>query len=223
MNLAKSRDFFDPEHVANQDIHIIGCGAIGSNLAENIARLGVSKIHLWDFDIVEEHNLTNQLFTYKHLGEPKTKALAQMLQEINPEMHVHTHDNGWNGEELKDFIFMGVDSINTRKNIVNTHRVYAGNIKAIFDFRMRLTDAQHYAATNSTEDLKRMLKTMDFTDEEAKEATPVSACNTTLSITPTVRTITSYGIANFINFVLNGKLKRMIQLDPFNYLHDVFN
>ena len=51
IDLNKSRDFFDPSKI-KMPVHIIGCGAIGSHLAETLARLGVTDIHLWDTDTV---------------------------------------------------------------------------------------------------------------------------------------------------------------------------
>ena len=39
MNLNKHREFFDPEQF-DDAIHIIGCGAVGSTIAEQLARLG---------------------------------------------------------------------------------------------------------------------------------------------------------------------------------------
>ena len=42
MDLSKSYDFFQPEK-DNSRIHIVGCGSVGSTLAENLARCGVTK------------------------------------------------------------------------------------------------------------------------------------------------------------------------------------
>ena len=71
MDLNKSLEFFDPNKVKER-CHIIGCGSIGSNVAELLARYGVERITLWDFDTVEPHNIANQLFTEEDVGAPKT-------------------------------------------------------------------------------------------------------------------------------------------------------
>ena len=63
---------------------------------------------------------------------------------------------------------------------------------------------------------------MNFSHDEAKEETPVSACNVTLSVAPTVRIICAYGVANFMNF-WNGKpLKKLILADAFGFVLDAF-
>jgi hypothetical protein len=57
---------------------------------------------------------------------------------------------------------------------------------------------------------------MDFTSEEAKEATPVSACGTTLSVTPTVRAIVCFAVSNLINYLKGQSYKTLMIVDPFN-------
>lgn len=55
-------DFYSPKLDDYSSVTIIGCGAIGSYTAFGLARLGVKKITLVDFDTVENHNLPNQFF-----------------------------------------------------------------------------------------------------------------------------------------------------------------
>lgn len=63
---------------------------------------------------------------------------------------------------------------------------------------------------------------MAFSHDEAAEETPVSACNVTLSVCPTVRVVCALGVANFMNF-WNGKpIKKMILADSFNFMVDAF-
>jgi len=123
---------------------------------------------------------------------------------------------------LSGYVFLCVDDIDLRREIATAHKDNP-HIRAMFDFRTRLTDAQHYAADWS--DLKMVenfIKSMDFTHEEAMEETPVSACNVTLSAAPTVRLICGYGVANFINFLQSKGLKKFIQMDAFSFLLDAF-
>jgi len=63
---------------------------------------------------------------------------------------------------------------------------------------------------------------MAFSHEEAKEETPVSACNVTLSVVPTVRMIVACGVSNFINFVKGGDLRKLILIDAFGHTVDAF-
>lgn len=223
MDLSKSYDFFQPEK--NKDrIHIIGCGSVGSTIAENLARAGVTKFTLWDFDTVEPKNIANQMFVQADIGKLKVEALTRILCEINPDVgdDIKVMPDGWNGQKLSGYVFLCVDNIDLRREIVEKHfdNIF---VKAMFDVRTRLTDAQHYAADWSDHKQKQnFLASMNFSHEEAKEATPVSACNVELSVCPTVRIICALAAANFMNF-WNGKpLKNLVLNDAFGMTLDAF-
>lgn len=221
MNLSKSYEFFKPEAVSER-IHIIGCGSVGATIAELLARLGLTKFTIYDFDVVEPKNLANQIFVQQDVGQTKVEAVKRILTDINTaiENDLRIQASGWDGQRLSGYVFLAVDNIDLRRRIVeqcmeNTY------IKAVFDFRTRLEDAQHYAADWSDyNQRKNLLGTMQFSHEEAKEATPVSACNIELSVAPTVRLICDYGVVNFMNFVLGRGLKKMVIIDAFRMLID---
>jgi tRNA A37 threonylcarbamoyladenosine dehydratase len=223
LNLSKSYDFFKPED-CKERIHIIGCGSVGSTVAELLARFGLTKFTLYDFDTVEPKNLANQMFRQEHVGKFKTEALIDILAEINPEVkpEIKVETFGYADQKLSGYVFLCVDDIGTRREIVklNKDNPY---IKAMFDFRTRLTDAQHYAADWSDMKMVESLTcSMQFTHEEAVAETPVSACNVTLSVAPTIRVICSLGVMNFVNFVKGEKLRKFIQIDAFNFVLDAF-
>jgi len=223
LNLAKSYDFFRPEEVKER-IHIIGCGSVGSTVAELLARFGLKNITLYDFDTVEPKNLANQLFRQEHIGMAKTDALARMMCKINPEIKtaIQVAAHGYVAQRLSGYVFLCVDNIELRREIAKTNKNNP-YIKAMFDFRTRLTDAQHYAADWS--DMKMVddfIRSMNFSHEEAAAETPVSACNVTLSVAPTVRMVCSLGVANFVNFVKGDGIKKFIQIDAFKFVLDAF-
>ena len=223
MDLSKSYEFFKPE-MCKDRIHIIGCGAIGSTVAENLVRFGLKNITLYDFDYVEPHNIANQMFRQIDIGKTKVAALAEILLDINPEIKddIKLVDKGYVGQRLSGYVFLCVDNIDLRREIATACKDNPF-VKAMFDFRMRLTDAQHYAANwRDRKMVENFLNSMAFSHEEAKEETPVSACNITLSVVPTVRMIVAAGISNFINFVKGESLKKMILVDSFGYMVDAF-
>lgn len=223
MDLSKSYEFFQPDLLKSK-IHIIGCGSVGSTVAENLARFGIENMVLYDFDRVEPHNLANQMFSKEDVGTLKTEAVAKMILGINPDAkkNLKLVNDGWHGQKLAGYVFLCVDSIELRREIVESCK---GNtyVKAFFDFRTRLTDAQHYATDWSDRRMvQAFINSMAFSHEEAAEETPVSACNVTLSVAPTVRMICAAGVSNFINFVKNGDIKKFIQLDAFSFLMESF-
>lgn len=223
MDLSKSYDFFQPEK-DDARIHIIGCGSVGSTLAENLARCGVTKMTLWDFDTVEAHNIVNQMFRQEDVGKPKVEALKDILMDINPEIkdNVELKPKGWEGKLMSGYIFLCVDNIELRRTIVEKH-MDSPYVKAVFDFRTLLESAQHYAADWSDYKMKQdLLKSMQFSHEEAAEETPVSACGITLGVATTVRLICALGVNNYINFVKGNGIKKLIMIDGFHFVLDAF-
>ena len=223
MDLSKSYEFFQPEK-DNTRIHVIGCGSIGSTVAENLVRCGITKITLWDFDKVEAHNIANQMFRQQDVGKPKVLALWDILSDINEEVKdtIVQKPNGWNGELLSGYIFLCVDSIELRREIVEKH-MNTPFVKAVFDFRTLLESAQHYAADWSDYKMKKdLLNSMQFSHEEASEETPVSACGVTLGVATTVRLVGALGVNNYINFVKGNGIKKMVIVDGFNFMLDAF-
>lgn len=72
--------------LAETPIIVCGCGAIGSNLIDNLIRQGFSYIQTIDFDRVEDHNRGTQLWTRQEVGGLKTekmKARAYITTGVN--------------------------------------------------------------------------------------------------------------------------------------------
>lgn len=217
LNLSKSFEFFDPDKCKDR-IHVIGCGSVGSTVLELLARFGLTKFSVYDFDVVEPHNLVNQMFTQRHIEMPKVEAVKEILQEINPEVKVKTYPEGWTGQPLDGYVFLAVDNIEVRRKIAEENK-YNDFIKAMFDFRTGLTDAQHYAADwSDIKSRKAFIDTMNFTHEDAKLNSPVSACNVSLCVAPTVRMVCNVGVVNFINFVKGEHLYKSIPVEAFKFM-----
>ena len=216
MDLTKSFEYFDPYSVDRQ-IHIIGCGSVGSTIAENLARLGIENFVLYDFDKVEAKNIANQMFVNSDVGTPKVEATKRLICSINPEAEtrIEMFPEGYTGQKLNGYVFLCVDNIELRKAICERNKMNR-QIKAVFDFRTRLEDAQCYAANwADLRQVRNLIDTMDFTHEEAKAATPTSACGVVLGVAPTVRMVCTLGVCNFMNFVKTEKLRPVMVCNPF--------
>lgn len=223
MNLSKSYEFFQPDNDTAR-IHIVGCGSVGSTIAENLARCGITKMTLWDFDKVEPHNIVNQMFTNEHVGMNKAEALRSIIKDINPEAgdELEIKPDGWKGKLLSGYIFLAVDDIDLRREIVELH-FDSPNVKAIFDVRTMLTGAQHYAADWKNYKMKQdLLGSMQFSHEEAADETPVSACGVTLGIVTTVRLISGLAVNNYIRFTKGEGIWKFVQIDGFSGMLDCF-
>ena len=74
----------------NSTIGIAGLGGLGSNAAISLARAGVGKLVLVDFDKVEGNNLSRQYYFLGQIGKSKVDALKENIKKINTETEVET-------------------------------------------------------------------------------------------------------------------------------------
>lgn len=216
MDLSKSFEYFDPNAVDGK-CHIIGCGSVGSTIAENLARLGITKFVLYDFDIVEPHNLTNQMFVNADIKKPKIEATKRIITDINPEAEstIELHPEGYTGQKLNGYVFLAVDNIDLRREIC-TKQKQNQNIKVVFDVRTGLESASVYAALwGDLRQVKNLLASMNYTHEEASAAAPVTACGRTLGVAPTVRIASTFAVVQFINFIRKKELKPIVICNVF--------
>lgn len=218
MDLNKSLEFFDPEKV-KEKCHIIGCGSIGGNVAELLARYGVSNLVLWDFDEVEPHNIANQIYLQSDIGHPKVAVLQEILKEINPDIKVKTKAK-YEGQPLEGYVFMCVDSVEVRNMIVDANW-YNPTVKAVFDFRTTLLEGQCYFADwNNIRQKDSLKESLNFTHEEARANTPISACGFELSVSPVVKMCSIMGIVNFTNYINGEPTKHLILCQPYSYFFE---
>lgn len=91
-------------------VGIAGLGGLGSNIAIHLARLGVGKLILIDFDVVEPSNLNRQQYFIRDIGQFKTDAIKKQLKEINPFIQVETH-NVYIDEDNIEILFKETDIV----------------------------------------------------------------------------------------------------------------
>ena len=89
MNIEKSKKI--KNKLKGSSVGIAGVGGLGSNAAIALARAGVGRLVLVDFDKVEESNLNRQYFFREQIGEIKVEALKQNIKKINPQINVEAH------------------------------------------------------------------------------------------------------------------------------------
>ena len=83
------------EHVqkkfSSATVAICGLGRLGSNIAIALARAGIGKLILIDFDRVDITNLHRQQYKANQIEKYKTEALSENLKEIAPYVTLETH------------------------------------------------------------------------------------------------------------------------------------
>ena len=96
------------ETVQKAKVGIMGLGGLGTVVAGALARIGVGKLTLADFDVVEPSNLNRQQYSISQIGKKKTEALKKNLLQMNPYITIETVD-GLLTEESIPHVFKEVD------------------------------------------------------------------------------------------------------------------
>lgn len=100
-------------------ILVLGAGAVGTHVAWMLSTLGVGRLTILDFDIIEESNLNRQMFfEYDEIGNSKVESLKNHLEKINPDLNVDVITDKIESEEQLygymsegyDFVVRAIDS-----------------------------------------------------------------------------------------------------------------
>ncbi|BBL45396.1 SAMP-activating enzyme E1 [Nanobdella aerobiophila] len=111
------------ERIFNSSATIVGLGGLGSWIAEILTRIGIKRLNLVDFDIVEEKNLNRQNFTLKDRKKYKIDAIEERLKEIREDIDIKKYQKIHDDIFDTDIFFDAVDDINT-KFLLNEYSVY---------------------------------------------------------------------------------------------------
>ena len=108
------------EKLRDCPVTIIGVGAIGRQVALQLAVMGVSPLTLIDHDTVEAVNLGAQGYREEDVGRPKVQATADLVNQLNRDVAVHSmHRRFLKSEDIAERVFCCVDGIETRRHIFN--------------------------------------------------------------------------------------------------------
>lgn len=113
------------EKFAAAVVAVCGLGGLGSNIAVFLARAGIGKLLLFDFDKVDLTNLQRQQYKFSQIGEYKTDAMAENLREIAPYTELETKNIRLTEENITpllkdaDIICEAFDNPEAKAELVN--------------------------------------------------------------------------------------------------------
>ena len=152
--------------------HILGCGAIGSSAALQLARMGAENFALYDADKVEQPNIGVSQYNIKDIGKDKVDCLYHHIINITGNKKTvevffgkFPQDNSWQPmSEKNDIVILGFDNMASRLEAVTA--ISNSRIKpfAIIDGRMGAEHYQQYILPKPT--LKEYLKSW-YPDSES--------------------------------------------------------
>ena len=192
MDYIRQLELFDNSTFKKQ-IHIIGCGAIGSWVAISLAKLGLApQITLYDFDKVEAHNLPNQAFSVSDIGSLKAEALKDEIYRLTGQ-HVKT-EGKYEEQRLSGYVFLMVDSMRERKRISKQCK-FQSQINHIIDARMGLSIIRLYNINpNNLASIEKYKESL-YSDESSE----VSACGASTSVITSALSAASFAVRQLIN------------------------
>jgi len=145
LDYSRSAPILNPETVDKIGIHVIGCGAVGSALALGLAKMGIQNVTLYDFDVIEEHNVSNQMFSIKDVGGLKTEVLQKLVLDNTGIRYDIVSSRVEKGTKFKGIVFLLVDSLKTRLDIFRS-QMNNFQCKGVIDTRTSVWDARCYYA-----------------------------------------------------------------------------
>lgn len=113
------------QKLKSSTVAVLGLGGLGSNVSVSLARAGVGKLILADFDKVDITNLNRQQYKASQLGIPKTKAIFENLKEIAPYLEIKTYEERITEENIErickdaDIICEAFDNPEAKAMLVN--------------------------------------------------------------------------------------------------------
>jgi len=118
----RQREIVPPEKLAGCYVVVVGVGAIGRQVALQLAAVGAASLELFDHDTVGVENLASQAYWPQDLTRPKVDATADICRLIYPQVRLIAHPTRFRrsfgrslGDAGKDVaVFCCVDSITTR-------------------------------------------------------------------------------------------------------------
>lgn len=114
----RQADIFPEAELLTAAVSVIGVGAIGRQVAMQLAAVGVPRMQLIDFDTVEDVNLGPQGWNAADVGKAKVDACAAQCKLINPDVAIDIVNGRYSAAlELNPIILVCVDSIDVRRLI----------------------------------------------------------------------------------------------------------
>lgn len=157
----------------NSHVMVIGLGGVGSWAAESLARSGVGKLTVVDFDEICITNANRQLHALQGLvGKKKAEVMAERLRKINPQATVNAIPEFYNEQNAEmmlshqpDYIVDAIDNLTAKAHLLATCRekglkviTSAGSAAKMDPLRIKLTDLGETYVCPMAQQLRKILR-----------------------------------------------------------------
>lgn len=128
-------DWFDPaKHKTS--VTVVGAGGIGGPTVLALAKLGIARIRVFDFDRVEAHNQPNQVFGTMDIGYYKVYCLDEMVRRYADKKITCVNRRLRPSDKLSGIVIGAVDSMDSRRAIWGMVKKNAATVPLYIDGRI---------------------------------------------------------------------------------------
>jgi molybdopterin/thiamine biosynthesis adenylyltransferase len=132
-------DLMSPEKLNEWSFVVVGAGSVGSWTALALAKMGAQKITVWDRDVVDEHNVSCQVYQSYAVGKRKVEVLAGIVQDLTDQQVVgivqHLDKDARPTFDDQTILVMAVDNMDARKHLWEVAKACPA-IRLVIDVRM---------------------------------------------------------------------------------------
>lgn len=202
---------FDKETFA-LPITVVGLGGVGSHVVQQLAKLGIcthkdNVLNLWDGDVIEPHNVPNQLYHPHEVGRHKADVLCEHFAEASGGKRACVHPHYVREAiPLRGVVILCLDSMAARKQICETSVWKNPDVKLLIETRMDARYVVVHAVDPNNE--KHIEKWNDywFPDEDAENE---AGCGGHLSVITTVLMTAAVAVEQFRVFAASSSAESM--------------
>jgi molybdopterin/thiamine biosynthesis adenylyltransferase len=189
-------DVFSNVAFGSKRVDVIGAGATGSRIVLSLAKLGIENLHVWDFDVVESHNIANQAFGLADIGKAKVEALRDLVKQQTG-LTINIHNEKVDGSQtLGDVVFLLTDTMASRKEIWTKGIRFKMRTRLMIETRMGPAEGRCYALNPSKPAQVKGWEGTLYGDEVAQ----VSACGASITVGPTAEYLSGLAVWQLIRW-----------------------
>lgn len=102
--------------IQKQRVILAGLGGIGSYVSYNLARMNIAALFMYDDDVVEQANMSGQLYCQDDIGKAKVDAMADMIKNYTTMRNIYAiKDKFTQNSEAGDVMICGFDNMAARR------------------------------------------------------------------------------------------------------------
>jgi hypothetical protein len=167
LNDWRQQGIIDADELNRYPVHVIGVGGIGSPTTMALTKMGIKDVTVYDPDIIEDHNLPNQIYRTGDINEYKVNALADICKAF-ANVELSTENDVFDGG-AKGIVLSGVDSMKSRQEIWDSVKLDPG-VALYIAARMGAEVLRiHTVKTCDPQSIEWYEQTL-YSDEDATEA-----------------------------------------------------